>query len=1149
MAGCLQRWLPETYVVSTCSEGFLIAVLLHFSTCALIRKVAYNASSMLSAIYIKGFKTFARPVRMPLNQGVTAIVGPNGSGKSNITDAVLFAFGEGSPSLLRAGSMADVIFSGSDSSPAAGTAEVTLVLDNTDGRISLPYHEVSLTRRISRGGETEYQINGVNARLSDVRAVAGEAGLGRHSILRQGAVDAIVSGGAAACRTALEEAAGLGIFRRRRLAATRKLERAAAQLESSRRLEAEISEQLRRIEVEAVAAREYRELETRYREHSLAHLYRVATQRLDDRRKHLAELDARLMALQKRQQSLREEGRRLEAEEKYSESRVRMTEHTLEGLERGSEALRIETLRAERASFRLEGTQERRVDHSRLISRLQAELDQTTMEVQRIEEKVDELEEEHSQKKEKFQHLEELVTRGRADHAATSERRRRLAEELEALNERRERVVGRLKEIETLGNEELARLEEIGEELDLHASRALRARTAAVLGWLEKLRFLAAGREAEADRRRGALAALVGRTEAEIRVLKASGRAAVDGKRLYEILHPRPGYEAAVEAALGDLAEGLLAKTLDEGMRFLSEAPTERVVVRLDAEGVPEKSGKLPGKPLLDCVEVLDTSYVEALERLLGGIYVLEEPGWTGPNNGYVAVTREGLRFTRTSASRRAPDGDFARQARLAKEEKRLDGLRNRVGGKLRDLREAVFSASRRLDERQAKVEAFDALASRAARTARLLVSECERRARKERALRERLADAEADLRELEAKIHATEEELREACGAEECTEEKLSTTLLAAEAAYTASREAAGMLAQTRADLQNARERRTRISDGMKGLEYAATGDVNDRRADLVRHATQHARRLDAVVRGHIVRLRRSRLDSAALQARAAEGRLKLVEEAGDVTGELVTVTSEAAGLREELISAEEAQKKAEREIFDEWGATFAVAQEAAQILPETADVERARLVRKLKTFGDVNLLAIGQEGRLREKYEFVAAQRSDAEEAATEIGRIIQDVDREIEARFEAAFREVRREFAGMVPRMLEGAAGELELSEEGVEIGLKLKGRGRRPLRVLSGGERSLLALSFLFSIFLGRLGDDGLKTFCVLDEAEAALDDLNLARFLTVVDSYRADGQFLLVTHQKRTMAAADVLYGVAQDPSGATVLVSKRLTGE
>jgi chromosome segregation protein len=194
------------------------------------------------------------------------------------------------------------------------------------------------------------------------------------------------------------------------------------------------------------------------------------------------------------------------------------------------------------------------------------------------------------------------------------------------------------------------------------------------------------------------------------------------------------------------------------------------------------------------------------------------------------------------------------------------------------------------------------------------------------------------------------------------------------------------------------------------------------------------------------------------------------------------------------------------------------------------------------------VNLLAISQEGQLRERYEFVAAQRADAEAAATEIERIIQNVDGEIESRFEATFREVRGAFSSIVPRMMEGAEGELGLSEEGVEVGLRLKGRGWQPLRVLSGGERSLLALSFLFSIFLGQFGS-GSKVFCMLDEAEAALDDLNLARFLTVVDSYRADGQFLLVTHQKRTMAAADVLYGVTPDASGATVVVSKRLTGD
>jgi chromosome segregation protein len=1043
--------------------------------------------------------------------------------------------------------MGDLIFSGSDSLPAAGAAEVTLVLDNAKGHISLPYEEVSLTRRILRDGETEYRINGTRARLSDVRAVAGEAGLGRHSILRQGAVDAIVAGGAAACRTALEEAAGLGVFRRRRLAASRRLERAAAQLESSLRLEAELSDQLRRIEVEAVAAREYRELETRYRELSLAHLYRLANPGLDEGREQLADLDARVDALRARQESLREEGRRLGEEEKELEDRVLAAERVHGGLERGSEALRTEILRAERALLRLEGVQGRGTDRSRLISRLEAELDETASIVRRLEGEVDGLEEEHSQRKEAFGRLEELVARARAEYAAAAGRLTRLAGKLEALWEKRERAADRLREADPVVSMDLDRIGQLGEKLDSCPPEGLHARCAKALERLEELHRLAAQKVAEASRRRGMLAALVGKTEAEIRTLRATGRAATGGKRLHEIVRPRPGYEAAVEAALGDLAGGVLAKTLGEGMRFLSGAPGERVIVRLDAKKVP-KNGAPPGKPLLECVEILDDSYVGPLERLLEGAYVLEKADRTAPKSGYdVAVTREGLRFTRTSASRLTPDGDFARQARLAREEERLDALKNRIGEQLYELQEAVSSVDKRLDERVAKVEAFASLASRARRAAQLLAQEAGRRARKARAACERRAADQAELRKIGAQNSATEDELSAAQKDEERAKEGLDAALPAAEAAYNAAREAAGRLAQAHADLKNVRERRARISRKLTGLENAATATSQ---TDLARRATQQSRRLDDAVRARLARLRDSRSEATGLQVQAAKKRAALVGEAGDVAGEFARAQSEATVLRGELSRAEEARKAAEAEISSEWGASLESARRAAEALPETGDAERerARLARKLKNFGDVNLLAIGQEGALRERHEFVAAQRSDAEAAATEIERIIQNVDGEIEARFRATFREVRRAFASMIPRMMEGAEGELGLSEEGVEIGLRLKGRGWRPLRVLSGGERSLLALAFLFSIFLGR-SSGGPGTFCMLDEAEAALDDLNLARFLAVVDSYRADGQFLLVTHQKRTMASADVLYGVTPDASGATVVVSKRLTGE
>jgi chromosome segregation protein len=1110
---------------------------------------------VLSAIYIKGFKTFARPVRMPLSGGITAIVGPNGSGKSNVTDAILFALGEGSPSILRAGLMSDLIFSGSDSLPAVGAAEVTLVVDNASGTISLPYEEVSLTRRISRSGETEYRINGVRARLTDVRSVAGEAGLGRHSILRQGAVDAIVSGGAAACRTALEEAAGLGVFRRRRLAAARKLERAADRLASSRRLETELSAQLRRIEAEAVAAREYRELEARYRELSLAHLYKIATQDVDGGQKRLADLEQKTTTLRTRQESLREEGRRLAIEEKEFEGRVRVMEEAIRGLENGSENLRAETLRAERALLRLESASDRGIERSRLISRLQSELEETDSKIGRLQNMIHGLEEEHSQRKEAFGRLEQLAAEGRAEHAAAMERRSRLASELGALRERRERVAARRGEVETLGDEELQRIGEVQEELGSYSAQGSRVRSAALLGRLGELHKLAAERATEVNRRVGVLAALVGRTEAEVQALRTLDRVGRSGKRLYEILRPHPGYEAAVEAALGDLAGGVLVESLGEGMRFLSgDDSTERVVVRLDAEGI-QKNGAPPGKPLMDCIEILDASYEEALERLFGGAYVLERTDRAAPGRGYdVAVTRDGLRFTRTSASRRNHDGDFIRQARLAEEEGRLDVLKNRLGEELYDLRETVLSASRRLEGRTSEVEALASLSSRVARARRLLVSEAGRRARKARDAREQRSVDDTDLRATEAEILSVEADLSAAREAEERAKDRLDAARSETEPAYTTAREAAGRLARARTELRSTREHRTRIWRGLAALKDAKSDEASVRLTELTRCTVAHSRRLDEAARERLDGLRRARSEAAGLQVRAAEKRSELAGEAGDVAGALAIADSEATALRGELSRAEEDARTAISEISDEWGASLEIAREAAEALPTTAETERerVRLARRLKNFGDVNLLAISQEGRLRERHEFVAAQRADAEEAAAEIERIIQNIDKEIEARFEATFREVRQTFSSLVPRMLEGAAGELGLSEEGVEIRLRLRGRGWRPLRMLSGGERSLLALSFLFSIFLGRFAaPSGAPpgVFCMLDEAEAALDDLNLARFLSVVDSYRADGQFLLVTHQKRTMAAADVLYGVTPDASGASVVVSKRLTGE
>ncbi len=1069
------------------------------------------------------------------------MVGPNGSGKSNVTDAVLFALGEQSPGLLRAGTMGDLIFSGSESLPAANVAEVTLVFDNEAGSISLPYREVSVSRRISRGGDAEYRVNGSRARLADVRAVAGEAGLGRHSILRQGAVDAIVAGGAAACRLAVEEAAGLGVYRRRRLSASRRLEKADTLLDKSRQLEAELTAQLQRIEREAVAAREYRELETRYRRLSLAHLYRVATRDLDRRREELRRCREQTAALSEREAALKNEEARIEPELRRLEGELHRREQWLEELEDFSERLRNEVMRSERALLRLEAERGRGGERARLVASLQTESGRVVRALERLRAESAEAEAGYEERRETLDRARRAVERARGRRNAADKDRARLAGHLEKLQARRDRSVV---EGSVLGEGELENIAGVVREINRSPDAGQSDQTKNLKARIEEHRWRLQACEGGVRRRRGGLEAMIGRTQARARVLRIPENGEAAAPRLDEVIRARPGFEAAVEAAVGELGRAVLARDLSESMKLL--ANDERIALRLDAERV-EETGEPPGRPLLECVQVVEDRYADAVGRLLGGIYVVETPVAGAPANGYVAVTRDGLRLTRTSVSLCRGEGRFVREARLRHELNRLDALENGFGGQLYDLEDAVSAARSRLRELGPGVESFVAALHRLERASGQLSRQARRRQSSAAAARQRRLEQERAAEELEGRISAAEAELEAAEAASEEARRELADATARAEREREPFEELSRRRERLRSAVADGERRRWELERRLKAVrDISETGTERAERVSA--RSVELVRALTAVLRERRSRLRSRRSALTDEHRRVAEQRAACSREAVELAGQIATARGAAVRVQEDLERAERSSAAAAEEVRDEWGATLEEARREAEGLPRDTDAERNRLARRLKRFGDVNLLAISQEQELRERHAFVAAQRADAEAAATELNRIIHEIDREIEARFTRTFGRVRRAFAEILPRMIRDSAGRLELTEEGIEVGLRLGRRGWKPLNVLSGGERALLALSFLFSIFLSR-PEEPSSTFCMLDEAEAALDDVNLARFLAVVDSYRAGGQFILVTHQKRTMAAADVLYGVTQDASGATVVVSKRLSGE
>ncbi|HET9244025.1 MAG TPA: AAA family ATPase, partial [Gaiella sp.] len=246
----------------------------------------------LRSLKLRGFKSFPDPVEVKLEPGVAVVVGPNGSGKSNVADAIVWAAGSLTPSELRAEKPDDVLFSGSATRQAADHCEVELVFDNEDGGFGeeLPFSELSIVRRLVRGGEGQYLVNRAAVRRTDLVELLADVGLGgsMHSIVSQGKVDAVLASRPEDRRALVEEAAGLGKFKRRRHRAELKLARVATQVERARDVEEEVRKRLRPLALQATAAERAEKLAGEIVA-LRARIARLDLARLDERRAELEE--------------------------------------------------------------------------------------------------------------------------------------------------------------------------------------------------------------------------------------------------------------------------------------------------------------------------------------------------------------------------------------------------------------------------------------------------------------------------------------------------------------------------------------------------------------------------------------------------------------------------------------------------------------------------------------------------------------------------------------------------------------------------------------------------------------------------------------------------------------------------------------------
>ena len=1158
----------------------------------------------LKTLTLKGFKSFAEPASIRLEPGVTVVVGPNGSGKSNVVDAVAWVLGAQAPSAVRSARMDDVIFAGTAHKPPLGRAEVSLTIDNSDGMLPLAASEVEITRTLFRDGESTYGLNGTPCRLLDVVELLADTGVGRqqHMIVSQSQIDAVLNARPTDRRVMVEEAAGILKYRKRRERAERRLLATDGDLTRMSDLLREVRRRLRPLQKQAEAARRHADL--------LAELevlrVQLAGREISDLRERLRAHKDEREALATRQADLRTELDALSA--RVAADEQRLARH---GMDDHSERLaRIEGLRARAAGLAAVAVERRRgIEHQRaaladhdLAAGLQGELERSRSELSAVVLSAGAADTDRLR-------LEEMKERLEADRAAFEARwgdrggfgldaageaaeargemaalqstigldeseRDRLAQRLEASERRLQDLAGQLdrrrREQEGHGNEitalrtELAAAETARAEGESALEDAVEARSAAG----SDLRHWAARSEA-----------LAMALDKSARPVPVDVRAAADGVLglLGDLVEVDPGLEAAFAAAAGDAVGAVVVRRAAAARRVLDSVEASdagAAVIALEgngaggAEAVPVD--RLGLQPLRGRVRAADPDVARLLDVLLDST-VLVEGDWRAAADvwmrhpGAVVVTPVGDRLS-SRGWRLGVHGAAGLRPALAEAEQRLAAARAVV-----EQAEAGCGLARsRLEESRGRVDELArrlAASELAAASSTGAVGRAESDQRDLRtaagALRDHLAETSRRLEEAGSRVTEIESRLPELEAAEA---QALQRNRQAGEARADLDRRAselAALMADQSATDAGLEQRQQMLGARVTELEerlavHHASRVASARRlAVLERQATvlgtlrgaveERTGILDAglaeireVRRRHSdgVRALAANLDGLRRRQADAENRyetLRQTESRHDI---------EEAELRTRLQTAVE-------RLRDAYGLNpHEAASAQPPELPDGLDPGQRvdQLATELEIMGPVNPLALAEYDELYERHELLRGQLDDIRAARRDLNRVIRSIDGEIKTVFSSAFVDVAANFEVLFEALFPGGEGRLTLTDPddlldtGIEISAKPSGKNVKRLSLLSGGERTLAALAFLFAVFRSRP-----SPFYVMDEVEAALDDVNLHRFLTLIDEFRSDAQLVIVTHQKRTMEAADCLQGVSMKPGGSSMVVSERVS--
>ena len=1131
----------------------------------------------LKSIEVQGFKSFAHKIKFDFHNGITGIVGPNGSGKSNVADAVRWVLGEQRVKQLRGGSMQDVIFSGTENRKPLSYASVAITLDNSDHQLPIDYEEVTVARKLYRSGESEYLINGSLCRLKDVNELFYDTGIGKegYSIIGQGQIDRILSGKPEERRELFDEAAGIVKFKRRKNTSLKKLEEERQNLLRVNDILAELEKQAGPLERQAETAREYLKKKEELKTYDI-NMFLLETERIQEQirdlegklettKSELTDAGQQYDDMKAEYDAVEEQMDGIDASIEKAKGQLNETNLLKQQLENQIELLKeqIHSAHMNDAHYdqRAQAVEEELRSRDRQSSELkkdqeevQAQLNEKrTLENQAREELIEVQSRIAGLSAEIESHQSEIreVLNNRASTKAKIQKYDTMLEQIQV---RKARMSQQIIEAESEISRQNERYEEYQKELK-EVSGHIRVLTEENQQYEQKIQEIQKTLAAQTEKFRIGQTAYH-REQSRLESLKNiterydgygnSIRRVMDNKArekgllgvVADIIKVNKEYEIAVETALGGSIQNIVTEDEETAKRMIHFLKKNRFgratflpLTSIRANTGISQPGALKEEGVVGMANTLantEAKYQKLTDFLLGRTLVVDHIDHASAiarkyHQSIRIVTLEGELINPGGSM---TGGAFKNTSNLLSRRREIEEFEKTVRQLKQEMDELESQSEALRKERAGYYEKTDEIAEKLSRayviqnTAKMNSDQAKTGMDNARILSESTRK-EAD--ELDAQITDiadNQESITVELDTSESLEKELSAQI---DEKQRLLEEEQSMESQRQKTVEEIQEKEQKIQE--------------------LRETIENSSELFTEIRDEIEKYKKEREE---LTQRHKE----FLQHREDLSKHMSALDKEIFRLESQKETSEAASEKQINYMWEEYEITYNHAKELRD--PDLTDLSRMKkriqeLKSEIRGLGNVNVNAIEEYKSVSERYEFLKGQHDDLVEAEATLEQIIEELDTAMRKQFQEQFARIAEEFNTVFKELFGGGKGTLELMEDedileaGIRIIAQPPGKKLQNMMQLSGGEKALTAIALLFAI-------QNLKPspFCLLDEIEAALDDNNVGRFAAYLHKLTKNTQFIVITHRRGTMTAADRLYGITMQEKGVSTQVSVSL---